>query len=284
MSAGKSSFPVGIDFESVLRAISKQIYETPYAFIRENVQNAVDAIRIQALRDGADLYDEQYHVAVRIDGQVIQVRDNGIGMTEDDLQNFFWTIGASGKRGNEALAAGCVGMFGIGGFANFGVCNKLEVISQSADSEIGTLTHLSEEDISTSGATIPSVTVARSSAAAPRGTIVIGHMREAPNANDLRAYLKDFVRFVPVQVRFDKKVLSQQRFTDVEDRDNLTLVGEEHNDWRHGEISITGRLFEDRGHTLVAGIGGLVINDNSIGMTGQLRFENGPIDVFKRGI
>ena len=283
MSVGNSSFPVGIDFESVLRAISKQIYETPYAFIRENVQNAVDAIRIQALRDGADLDDEQYHVDVRIDGQVIQVRDNGIGMTEEDLQNFFWTIGASGKRGNEALAAGCVGMFGIGGFANFGVCNKLEVISQSAESEIGTHTLLSEEDISTSGAAIPSVTVASSGAAAPRGTIVIGHMREAPNASDLRAYLKDFVRFVPIQVRFNEEVLSQQRFADVEDRDNLTLIGDEHNDWRHGDISITGRLFEDRGHTLVAGISSLVINDTSIEMTGQLRFENGPIDVFKRG-
>ena len=283
MSAGNSSFPVGIDFESVLRAISKQIYETPYAFIRENVQNAVDAIRIQALRDGVDLYDEQYHVDVRIDGQRINVRDNGIGMTEEDLRNFFWTIGASGKRGNEAQAAGCVGMFGIGGFANFGVCNKLEVISQSANDEMGTLTHLSEEDISTSGAAIPSVTVEESSHAAPRGTIVTGHMRETPNADDLRTYLKDFVRFVPIQVRFDGEVLSQQRFADVEDRDNLTLVGDEHNDWRHGDISITGRLFEDRGHTLVAGISGLVINDKSIGMTGQLRFENGPIDVFKRG-
>ena len=45
MSEGNKSFKVGIDFESVLRAISKQIYETPLAFIRENVQNAVDAIR-----------------------------------------------------------------------------------------------------------------------------------------------------------------------------------------------------------------------------------------------
>ena len=126
MSTDNSSFQVGIDFESVLRAISKQIYETPYAFIRENVQNAVDAIRIQSFRDEACLTTEQYYVKVTIDGQIVQVRDNGIGMTEADLQNYFWTIGASGKRGKEALEAGCVGMFGIGGFANFGVCNTLE--------------------------------------------------------------------------------------------------------------------------------------------------------------
>ena len=48
MSESNASFKVGIDFESVLRAISKQIYETPHAFIRENVQNAIDAVRIQA--------------------------------------------------------------------------------------------------------------------------------------------------------------------------------------------------------------------------------------------
>ena len=46
MTEENTSFKAGIDFESVLRIISKQIYETPLAFIRENVQNAVDAIRI----------------------------------------------------------------------------------------------------------------------------------------------------------------------------------------------------------------------------------------------
>ena len=283
MTNSNSSFKVGIDFESVLRAISKQIYETPYAFIRENVQNAVDAIRIQALRDQADPDAEQYCVDVRVDDHTIQVRDNGIGMTEADLQNYFWTIGASGKRGKEAVEAGCVGMFGIGGFANFGVCNMLEVISQTIDTETGTLTRLSEEDISASGAAIPSVTVAKSHFASPRGTVVIGHMREAPTVNDLKVYLKDFVRYVPIQVKFNEEALSRERFADVEDRDNLTLVGCDQNVWRHGDISITGRLFEDRGHALVAQITGLILNDRSIGMTGQIRFENGRIDVFKRG-
>ena len=117
------SFKVGIDFESVLRAISKQIYETPLAFIRENVQNAVDAVRIQAHREGIDPHDERYRIDVTVDEKKIVVRDNGIGMSANDLENFFWTIGASGKRTNEALAAGCVGMFGIGGFANFGFCH-----------------------------------------------------------------------------------------------------------------------------------------------------------------
>ena len=283
MSARNSSFQVGIDFESVLRAISKQIYETPYAFIRENVQNAVDAVRIQVFRDEPDLVAGVYGVHVTIGDQIVEVRDNGNGMTEADLRNFFWTIGASGKRGKEALEAGCVGMFGIGGFANFGVCNMLEVISRTDDMEIGTLTRLSEEDISASGAAIPSVTVETSDAAGPRGTVIVGRMREPPNVDDLKAYLKDFVRYVPIEIKFNGEVLSGQPFADVEDRDNLTSVVEAGCAWGDGEISLTGRLFEDRGHTLVAEITGLILNDKPVVMAGLLRLESGPIDVFKRG-
>ena len=42
----ETSFQAGFEFEPILRLLSKQIYETPLAFIRENVQNAVDAVRI----------------------------------------------------------------------------------------------------------------------------------------------------------------------------------------------------------------------------------------------
>ena len=283
MSGGNSSFQVGIDFESVLRAISKQIYETPYAFIRENVQNAIDAVRIQSFRDVNEETDEQYFVHVTIEGTTITVRDNGNGMTESDLQNYYWTIGASGKRGKEAVNAGCVGMFGIGGFANFGVCTMLEVTSQTANTSIGTRTRLSEQDIKAAGSAIPSVQVEKSHAAGPRGTLVVGYLRETPNIDQLKIYLKDFVRYVPIEVRFNNDLLSQQKFYDVHDRDNLTPVRKENLTWHNGNIALTGRLFEDRGHTLVAAIKGLTLNDNPISMTGQLRLENGPIDVFKRG-
>ena len=246
------------------------------------MQNAVDAVRIQAFRDGFEKANEQYCIDITIDGQTVMVRDNGIGMSEADLQNYFWTIGASGKRGKEALEAGCVGMFGIGGFANFGVCDTLEVTSQTVDAT-GTLTRLSTEDIAAAGAAIPSVTVEKSAAAGPRGTLVVGQMREAPNADKLKTYLMDFVRYVPIAVRFNRDLISQQRFADVDDRDNLVPLDEEAVTWYHGEIAVTGRLFEDRGHTLVAAIEGLILNDELIKLEGQLRFENGPIDVFKRG-
>jgi molecular chaperone HtpG len=280
---GSSSFKVGIEFESVLRAISKQIYETPMAFIRENVQNAVDAIRIQALRENVAPADERYRIEVTLEDRKLTVRDNGIGMSAADLQNFFWTIGASGKRTSEALKAGCVGMFGIGGFANFGVCDMLEVISQTEGAPQGTYTGLSQEDINAAGAAIPSVTVRPSDDAAPRGTIVIGHLRDAPNGEELRRYLRDFVRFVPIAITFNGERVSQERFWDVDDRENLTPISSNEETWRDGDLSVTGRLYEDKGRTIIAGITGLTLGEESIGLTGQLRFENGAIDAFKRG-
>ena len=141
------SFKVGIEFESVLAAISKQIYETPLAFIRENVQNAVDALRIQAAREALVSSDSSLSVRITANDRVCEIADNGVGMSLADLRNLFWTIGASGKRTQEARDAGCVGMFGIGGFANFGVCDELRVVSQAANEEVGHWTQLSRSDI-----------------------------------------------------------------------------------------------------------------------------------------
>ena len=283
MSDGHTSFPAGIDFESVLRIISKQIYDTPLAFARENVQNAVDAIRIQAHRDNTAPGDAHYRIDITVKDQKIIVRDNGVGMSAGDIQNYFWTIGASGKRTPEALAAGCVGTFGIGGFANFGVCEVLEVISQPGASSHGTLTRLSEHDIRAAGTAIPSVTMETSDVAAPRGTIVTGFLREPPDVDQLRGYLRDFVRFVPTPIYFNEQKVSQGRLSEIEDRENFSEVRDGTQEWQYGDLAISGRLFEDRGHALVAVIEGLGIDGEPIGLTGHLRFENGPIDVFKRG-
>lgn len=283
MSKEQTSFQAGIDFESVLRIISKQVYETPLAFIRENVQNSVDAVRIQAHRDGRLPEDDCYEINVTVyDGKIV-VTDNGIGMTADDLRNYFWTIGASGKRTKEALAVGCVGTFGIGGFANFGVCGTLEVISQTTDEDHGTLTRLSESDIREAGNTIPNVTTEISDVAAPRGTVVIGHLRETPNLDELQSYLEDFARFVPVAVHFNGRRISQTRFAVAEERENYSPVGDSKTEWQSGEIVITGQLYEDGGHTLIASIDGMSVAGISTNLTGLLRFENGPLGVFKHG-
>ena len=136
-------------------------------------------------------------IEVVVENRTVTVRDNGIGMSRANLQDYFWTIGSSGKRDREAREAGCVGMFGIGGFANFGVCDVLQVTSQDGSSPTGTHTRLSALDIRKAGTAIPSVTVSDSHAAAPRGTIVVGELSAVADGEELKTYLRSFVRFRP---------------------------------------------------------------------------------------
>jgi molecular chaperone HtpG len=281
--SGGSSFKVGIHFSNVLRTISKQIYETPMAFIRENAQNAVDAIRIQADREVKSLNDPSYRVDVKLDAQRIVIRDNGNGMTRDDLRAFFWTIGASGKQTEEARRAGCVGMFGIGGFANFGVCTKLEVISQAQSDSVGTRTVLSSLDIEAAQARIPDVMEAVSSEAAPRGTVVVGWLKDPPNVEDLKRYLGEFVHHVQVAVFFDDVLISQIPFLELESKEDLTRISESELLWTEGDVSVTVRLWEDRRHTIYATVSHMRLGGTDVELQGQLRFEHGLIDVYKRG-
>ena len=283
MSDDTLSFEIGIEFDSVLRAISKQIYETPHAFLRENVQNAIDAVRIQALRDGRNAGDSEYAIEVVIDSRHVSVRENGIGMSKKDLQGYFWTIGSSGKRGDEAKEAGCVGMFGIGGFANFGVCDRLVVTSKDIRSAIGTATSLSAEEIRRAGTAIPKVTMKESNDADPRGTLVVGELNQAPNVEGLKAYLRDFVRYVPIDIRFNGECISRGRFEALDEQENVAPIGTTIRRWQGGSAVVLGRLWEDRGHTLVASIEELVWQGSETSMKGRLRFEAGPIDAFKRG-
>lgn len=283
MTDTNSSFGVGIDFQHVLAAISKQIYETPLAFLRENVQNAVDAIRIQALRDKRQPSDDAYSVEIQIDGQHCTIRDNGIGMSKEDLRRFFWTIGASGKRSEEARKAGCVGMFGIGGFANFGVCDTLTVISQIETESTGTLTRLSEDTIQQAGSAIPQVQSESSEDAAPRGTLVIGHLRQQPNVEELKRYIRDFVRFAREPITFNGELIAQSEMRSPEQRQNLAELTNGPTIWTKGKIAIEGRLYEDESHTLTAELAGLRRDGTDLRFSGSMRFENGAIDVFKRG-
>lgn len=283
MNDGTSSFGVGIEFESVLRAISKQIYETPHAFLRENVQNAIDAVRIQCLRDETGPDSPGYAIDVDVSGTSVSVRDRGIGMSRRDLQRYYWTIGSSGKRNDEARKAGCVGMFGIGGFANFGVCKRLSVTSRDGSSSRGTVTSLSSAEIENAGTKIPQVSVGFSDEADPRGTVVVGEMIGEPDVQELGRYLRDFVRYVPIAIRYNGRTISGTKFETLEEQKNLTPLEDEAGPWQGGDTLVMGRLWEDQGHTLVASIDELVWRGEATAMKGRLRFQAGTIDVFKRG-
>ena len=272
-----SSFEVGIEFSSVLAAISKQIYDTPYAFLRENLQNAIDASRVQARRENIPLRDPSLRIDINVEGDSVRIRDRGIGMSSDDLRHLYWTIGASGKRNEEARSAGCVGMFGIGGFANLGVCEKLIVTSQ-AEASGGSRTELGRSDIETAVG-LPQVALQSSTEAAPRGTIVNGILAASPEEIQLRQYIEEIVRYCREPIYFNDNLISGEQpnshFQTHESVNSQT--------WSYDGIEISGKLFRTDEQTLGAILEGLQVKGEASQLSGTLRFEGNGIDIRKQG-
>ena len=277
MTNGTDSFEVGIEFPSILAAISKQIYDTPYAFIRENLQNAIDASRMQAGRDNIPASDPSLRIDITADPDTVRIHDRGIGMSPDHLRHLFWTIGASGKRNEEARAAGCVGMFGIGGFANLGVCEKL-VVSSQAENELGQRTELSRSDIETAIG-LPQVSQQSSDEAAPRGTIVEGILQTPADPAGLRQYIHEVVRYCREPIYFNDGLISGEATqTDVASR---ALVPS--STWSHDDVKVTGTMYLINDQTLGATLEELQLAGDRSQLSGTLRFEGSGIDIRKQG-
>jgi hypothetical protein len=103
-----------------------------------------------------------------------------------------------------------------------------------------------------------------------------------PRVDELLRYVHDFVRFVPTAVYFNDQKISRGKFSDIENRENLKEISTGTQEWQDSAIVIKGRLYENRGHSLVASIEALTIGGESLNLIGRLRFESGPIGVFKR--
>lgn len=270
-----AAFHVRVDFERILETIAARIYDNQYAFLRENVQNAIDAVRIQARRDGKSPSDPEYFVRIDVDGSECSISDNGIGMTRAELQANFWTMGASGKNTAEARAAGCIGTFGIGGFANFGVCETLEVTSRTSACQSAHRTSLSRAAFSVERYALPKVAYAEVTDLGQRGTIVRGIGRSPFDAPALSKYLSQFVRHVREAVYFNGEKLSQVPFSTPIDK---TPIGD-----RETRNGFTFRFLEDSDDSLAVELLGAVVDGVEVECRGYVRLVHGSLDVFKRG-
>ncbi len=124
------------------------IYTHREIFLREIVSNASDAIdklAYRALTDdkvGMDREDFSIVIVPDKDAGTLTVSDNGIGMTQEELENNLGTIAKSGslqfKRETEAdddAELDIIGQFGVGFYSAFMVADKVQVISRAYGSE-----------------------------------------------------------------------------------------------------------------------------------------------------
>ena len=82
------------DSEQMIRLLGVQLYDTPLAMLRENVQNGADAIRMRQVKDHG--FDPR--IDVEITDDYVCIQDNGIGMTKEVIEKNFWYAGNSGKN------------------------------------------------------------------------------------------------------------------------------------------------------------------------------------------
>jgi len=198
-----------IDLQRVIELLAKQIYQSPLALLRENAQNAFDAVLMRQFR--GDQFEPR--IDIGLESSAVTIRDNGIGMTPADLKEHYWRAGASGKNNPEARAAGVVGTFGIGAMANFGIAEDLLVETESAITGERTSSHAQRSTLSASEDCIditplpPTGDPGTSITArfAPDTTIDVGQAR---------SYIADFVAYLPIPVAVNGEIASGKTVAD----------------------------------------------------------------------
>jgi molecular chaperone HtpG len=195
--------PFQVDLSRIIEVLAKQIYQDPLALLRENTQNAFDAIRLRTA--GGDVFDPQ--ILVDITPTTIAISDNGIGMTPQDLKDHYWRAGASSKNTPEAKAAGVVGTFGIGAMANFGIAEELVVETESSITGERTRSSARRDTLSTTEDTI-FLTVLPSTGRSGTTVTVTVSPAQAINVAVAGKYISDFVAYIDIPVRMDGQTIS----------------------------------------------------------------------------
>ena len=197
--------PFEIETRRVVQLLAKQIYQSPLALLRENAQNAFDAVQQRLHRDAT--FEPIIEISLTPDR--ITISDNGIGMTPNDLQRHYWTAGSSSKNNEDARAAGVVGTFGIGAMANFGIAEQLVVETESALTGERTLCRAERGRLDLKRDCIERQFLASTGNA---GTSITAHVGDGEeiDVQIARNYISEFVSLVNVPVHVNGTVVSQR--------------------------------------------------------------------------
>lgn len=120
-----------VDLRGVVDLLSRHIYSSPRVFLRELMQNAVDAITARREVDGAG-GTVRISPLTSTDGEFV-IRDDGVGLTADEVTELLATVGRSSKRDIFDLPRDdYLGQFGIGLLSCFLVSDEIVIRSRSA--------------------------------------------------------------------------------------------------------------------------------------------------------
>lgn len=125
-----------VDLRGVIDLLSNHLYSGPQVYVRELLQNSVDAIVARQQLDPMHKGHVSFEVVERREKipATLIVHDDGIGLTEDEVHQFLATIGQSSKRENLSRED-FIGQFGIGLLSGFLVSGEIVVITKSVQDD-----------------------------------------------------------------------------------------------------------------------------------------------------
>ena len=209
MSSSSEKIPFAVEVSRMIEVLAAQIYPTPFALLRENVQNSFDAILLR--KHLGQRFDAR--IDVTIEPQCISVSDNGIGMSRGDLRNHFWRAGSSSKNTEDARAAGVVGTFGIGAMANFGIAEELRVETESISPQERTACEAFRSTLSVTEDCIGFEPKPPTGSPGTTVTAVIQSGKAIPVA-EAQSYISQFVAFLPIDVYVNGEKVSGRPIED----------------------------------------------------------------------
>ena len=133
------------EVSQLLHLMIHSLYSNKEIFLRELVSNASDAIdklKFESLSNESLLEGKEepsIHIDINKDAGTISIRDNGIGMTQDEVMENIGTIANSGTRKylesldkNQTQDSNLIGQFGVGFYSAFIVSNTVTLLSRKA--------------------------------------------------------------------------------------------------------------------------------------------------------
>lgn len=203
MTTGK----INVSVENIFPLIKKFLYSDHEIFLRELVSNATDAtLKLKHLTGIGEAKTEYGNPVIEIkidkDGKKLYVKDQGIGMTGDEVEKYINQVAFSGaeefleKYKDSAKDSGIIGHFGLGFYSAFMVAEKVEIITKS---------YKDEPAVHWVCDGSPEFTLEPSDKT-ERGTEIILHIAEDSteflDENRVRELLRKYNKFMPVPIKF----------------------------------------------------------------------------------